>query len=255
MENYFANLFLILLKILKTHIMKNLLIFGLFIFCLVAAQVSFAQTTDEIVDKYVTALGGKEKMAALKTVKMTGSMSVQGADVAIVATRKHMVGSRTDISVMGMENFQLVTPDKSWSFMPVQGQSSPEELPEDQHKSMVNQLDVQGALVNYKEKGHTVEYKGKETVDGTECYKLAVVFKTGKKSTYYINTKTDRLFKSTSTVSRNGEEMEISTSFSDYKQNKDGYWFAYSTTTPQGELSYSLVETNVPVDDSVFKAN
>jgi hypothetical protein len=255
MESYFGYLSLILLKILKTHIMKNLMIFALFIFCLVAAQVSFAQTTDEVVEKYVTALGGKEKMLALKTVKMTGAMSVQGADVALVVTRKHMVGSRTDISVMGTENFQLVTPEKSWSYMPVQGQSSPEEAPEDQHKSMINQLDVQGALVNYKEKGHSVEFKGKETVDGTECYKLTVVFKTGKTSTYYINTKTDRLLKSTSMVSRNGEEMEMSTSFSDYKQNKDGYWFAYSTTTPQGELSYSLIETNIPVDDSIFKAN
>ncbi len=231
------------------------MIFALFIFCLVAAQVSFAQTTDEIVEKYVTALGGKEKMLALKTVKMTGAMSVQGADVALVITRKHMVGSRTDISVMGTENYQLVTPDKSWSFMPIQGNSSPEEATEEQHKSQVGQLDIQGTLFNYKEKGHKVEYKGKETVDGTECYKLAIVSKNGKDITYFIDTKTDRLFKSTSKSSRNGEEMEIATTFADYKQTKDGYWFAHSTTTPQGELSISSIETNTIVDDSIFKAN
>lgn len=235
--------------------MKNLLIFGLFVFCLVAAQTSFAQTTDEVVEKYITAQGGKEKMLALKTVKMTASMSVQGMDVALVITRKHMVGSRTDISVMGMENYQLITPEKSWSFMPVQGQSSPEEATEEQHKSQVGQLDLQGALLNYKEKGHTVEYKGKETVEGVECYKLVLVSKIGKTTTYYISTKTDRTVKSVSKAVRNGEEMEIATTFSDYKQNKDGYWFAYSSTTPQGDLSISSIETNVPVDDSVFKAN
>lgn len=235
--------------------MKNLLIFAFFIFCLVAAQVSFAQTTDEVVDKYVTALGGKEKMLALKTVKMTGAMNVQGADVAIVATRKHMVGAKMDFSVMGTENYQLTTPEKSWSFMPIQQQTAPEEASEEQHKSNVGQLDIHGSLINYKEKGHTVEYKGKEVVDGTECYKLNVVAKSGKTSIYFIDTKTDRILKITSKSLRNGEEIESTTTFSDYKQNKDGYWFAYGMNTSQGEISYSEIETNVAVDDAFFKVN
>jgi hypothetical protein len=235
--------------------MKNLMIFGIFIICLVAAQFTFAQTADEVVDKYVNALGGKDKMLALKTVKMLGSLSVQGADVSLTIQRKHMVGARTDISVMGTENFQLTTPEKSWSYMPIQGQASPEELQEDAHKSSVGQLDLQGVLVNYKEKGNTVEYKGKETVDGKECYKLIIVTKLGKTLTYYIDTKTDRLAKAVSKSLRNGEDVEIETTFSDYKQTKDGYWFAFNSVTPQGEVSYSSIETNVPIDDSIFKAN
>jgi hypothetical protein len=246
-------LYLILIK-LKQLDMKNLLIFGMFIICLVAAQFTFAQTTDEVVEKYVTALGGKEKLLALKTVKMVGSLSVQGADVTLTINRKHMVGARTDISVMGTENFQLTTPEKSWSYMPVQGQSSPEQLPEDSHKSSVGQLDLQGALVNYKEKGNTVEYKGKETVDDKECYKLAIVTKLGKSLTYFIDTKTDRMYKAVSKSTRNGEEVEIATTFSDYRQTKDGYWFAYTNVSPQGEISFSSIETNVPIEDSIFKA-
>ncbi|MBP6432215.1 MAG: hypothetical protein KA319_10635 [Ferruginibacter sp.] len=235
--------------------MKNLMIFAFFIFCLVAAQVSFAQTTDEIVEKFITAQGGKEKMLALQTVKMTGGLSVQGADVALTINRKHMVGARTDISVMGTENFQLTTPEKSWSYMPVQGQSAPEELPEDVHKSTVGQLDLQGVLLNYKEKGHAVEYKGKETANGTECYKLVITTKMGKSLTYFIDVKTDRLLKVVSKAMRNGEESEIETAFSDYRQTKEGYWFAYAMTSPQGDISYSLIETNVAIDDSIFKAN
>lgn len=235
--------------------MKNLMIFGIFIICLVAAQFTFAQTTDEVVDKYVVALGGKEKMLELKTVKMIGALSVQGADVALTINRKHMVGARTDISVMGTENFQLTTPDKSWSYMPVQGQSSPEEVSDEQHKSMVGSLDLQGALVNYKEKGNTVELKGKETVNGTECYKLIINTKNGKTLTYFIDVKTDRLLKAISKSMRNGEEMEIETTFSDYRQTKEGYWFAYAMTTVQGDVSYSSIETNVAIDDSIFKAN
>ncbi|MBL0144980.1 MAG: hypothetical protein IPP48_03665 [Chitinophagaceae bacterium] len=235
--------------------MKNLVIFGLFIICLVAAQVSFAQTTDEIVEKYIDALGGKDNMNALQTVQMSGSMSVQSADVALVITRKHMVGARTDISVMGTENYQIVTPEKSWSFMPIQGQSSPEEVSAEQHNAMVTQLDVQGSLVNYKEKGSSVEYKGKETVDGAECYKLVLTYKTGKVANYFIDTKTNRLIKSSSKMVVNGEEMENATSFSNFKQNADGYWFPYTQISSRGELSIDTVETNIKVDDAIFKVN
>ena len=70
-----------------------------------------------------------------------------------------------------------------------------------------------------------------------------------------LNKKTDRILKITSKSLRNGEEIESTTTFSDYKQNKDGYWFAYGMTTSQGEISYSEIETNVAVDDAFFKVN
>ena len=79
--------------------------------------------------------------------------------------------------------------------------------------------------------------------------------KSGKTSIYFIETKTDRILKITSKSLRNGEEIESTTTFSDYKQNKDGYWFAYGMTTSQGEISYSEIETNVAVDDAFFKVN
>ncbi len=235
--------------------MKNLLIFAFFIFCLVAAQVSFAQTADEVVDKYITALGGKEKMLALKTVKMTGSMNVQGADVSLVRTQKHLVGNRLDLSVMGTENYQLTTPEKSLRFFPIQNMSSPEEAGADQHASNLNSLDINGTFINYQEKGTTVESLGKESPDGIECYKLKVTYKNGKSSTYFINTKTNQLYKTSTMANVNGEDTEVSTTFSNHKQNADGYWFAYTISTPNGEINFEKIETNVPVDDAIFKAN
>ena len=99
----------------------------------VAAMMSIqsvkAQTADEVIDKYLTALGGKEKILSLKSVKKVGSLNVQGMDVGVTVTRVQGVGSRNDISVPGMgEGFQVVNPMKGWDFMPFMGQASPEEV-------------------------------------------------------------------------------------------------------------------------------
>lgn len=234
--------------------MRNLLIFGFFVMAMIMVQFAHAQTADDVIDKYITAMGGKEKMMSLTSVKMTGSFNVQGTDVSVVVTKKQGVGYRLDLSVMGTDNYQLVTPSKGWIFMPIQGQTAPEEMPEDVYKSGQNQMDLQGAFVNYKEKGHTIEMAGKETVDGTECYKLKVTFKNGNKTDYFIDTKTNRLYKTNTKVNANGEEIDAYTVFSNYKQ-VDGFWFAFTTTSTRGETNYEKIEANVAVDDSVFKNN
>jgi len=233
--------------------MKPLMIFGLFIMAIVFAQFAHAQTADDIIAKYVTAMGGKEKITSLNTVKMEGNMSVMGNDVAIVMTKKHLVGMRMDISVMGTENYQIVTPAKGMVFMPVQGMSEPTEMTADQLKSAQSQLDIQGALLDYKEKGTTVELAGKETVDGEESYNLKVTYKSGLVSNYYISSKTSFIIKTTGKRNINGEEVEVATTFSNYKQNADGYWFAYTSTNMQGTIDYSKIDANVAVDENIFK--
>ena len=233
--------------------MKNLAILGLFIMAMILVQFAHAQTADEVVDKYIASLGGKDKLMSLKTVKMEGSMSVQGTDLTITATRSHMVGMRMDIEVMGMSNYQVANTTKGASFWPVQGMDAPVDMEPEQYKSVSNQLDLHGALCNYKEKGHTVELLGNEKLDGNDTHKLKVTFKNGVVSTYYIDAKTGRLLKTTGMAKVQGEEMEVSSTYSDYKQNADGYWFAYSVTQMQGTIVYDKISTNIPVDESIFK--
>ena len=233
--------------------MKNLIVFGIFILVLVFAQFAQAQTVDDVINKYIDAMGGKEKMMSLNTVKMSGSFNVQGIDVAVTITKKHMIGTRADFSINGTENYQIVTADKGSVFMPIQGQAAPEPMSDDQLKMGQTQLDVQGSLFNYKEKGNDVVLAGKETIDGTECYKLNVTFKNGNKTNYYISSKDNRICKTSTKMTINGEEADVETTYSNYKQNAGGFWFAYTTVSTRGETNYDSIETNIAVDDSIFK--
>jgi len=233
--------------------MKNIVLFGTLILLLVFAQFAQAQTADDVVNKYIDALGGKAKLSTLNSVRFSGNMSIQGNDIAITITKLHMKGMRMDISVMGTENYQIITPGKGISFMPVQGMAAPTDMPEEQAKAAQSQLDIQSALLDYKDKGTSVELLGKEKVDGADHYKLKVTFKNGIFTTYYINADSYRLNKTVSKRNINGEEMEIETSFSNYKQ-VDGFWFAFTNTSSvQGETNYDKIETNIPVDESIFK--
>src|SRR5665647_3248338 len=226
--------------------MKKLNIGLLAIAAIISVQSINAQTADEVIEKYETALGGKEKLMSLKSVKMTGNINVQGLDVGVTVTIVHGVGSRNDIFVPGMgEGFQIINATKGWDFLPFQGQTSPEQISADQLKSSQGLLDLQGFLVNYKEKGSEVELLGKENVAGAECYKLKLTSKLGDMYNLFIDTKTYYRVKSiTKTKTPNGE-VDVETSYSDFKKTDEGYVFPFSQTIARGTITFSAIEINL----------
>jgi hypothetical protein len=215
-----------------------------------------AQTVDEVIDNYLAAVGGKDKLMALNSVKMEGTLTTQGFDVGITVTVLNGKGSRTDISIPGMsEGFRIVTPTKGWNYLPFQGQTSPEEAPEDQVKAQQSQLDLQTPLFNYAAKGHNVELQGMEKVDGADCYKLKVTYNNGKMATLYIDATTYYRVKSVTTININGEDTEVETTYTDFKKTPEGYVFPFSQTNQSGTINFTSIEINKPVDENIFKPN
>ena len=210
-----------------------------------------AQTADEVINKHVAKMGGAAKLEALKTVKLEGNLNTQGIDVALSFTKKHMVGMRVDLDIMGTSNYQIITPIKGWAFMPVMQQTEPQEMEAEQLKNAQGQLDIQGSLFNYKQKGYTAEYIGKEKVDGKDAHKIKIV-RDGRDIFYFIDVESNFIVKSASKANIQGQETQVETTFGDYKQTPEGYWFPYFSTTMQGPVTFSKIQVNVPVDDKIF---
>ena len=129
--------------------MKNLVIFGFFILALVLVQFAQAQTVDEVINKHITALGGKENLNKIQNVIMEGSLSVQGAEISLTLTQVHNKLNRQDITAMGMHGFDMMTTTEGWQFMPFQGMQKPEPKTADEIKESQSDLDIAGPLVDY----------------------------------------------------------------------------------------------------------
>lgn len=229
--------------------MKNLFISAIFLTALAVGQRTSAQTVDDIAKLNIEAMGGAEKVASLKTLKMEGTLNTQGVDVTITSTTAHLKGVRVDIEVMGTSNYQVANATEGWVYMPVMGMSAAQKMDDDQFKAAQNQMDLQGTFLNYKEKGTKIELVANET----DAYKLNVVYKNGIKKTIFVDVKTNRIVKTLAMVKINGEEREAETTMIDYKQNADGYWFPYSVSSMQGTTIYDKISTNIAVNEDIFK--
>ena len=237
--------------------MKKTYAFLSFILSLGLAQFAQGQTLDDIINKHVEAMGGRQKIITLSSALMTGTFTAMGATspINITTTKKHMIGSRIDIEADGKNNFQVITPKNGWIFTPVQGDKEPRPLVEDQFKVGQVQLDLHGPFINYREKGIKIEIAGKDSVNGELCYKLKVKSPNTNVTVYFINTRSNFIVKTSTKMFQFGALEDVETTYGDYKQNADGYWFAYTNAGPRGATNYNKITTNVPVDANIFKIN
>lgn len=234
--------------------MKIVKIVSLFVAAVFGSISIQAQTADEIVNKHVEAIGGAANWKKVNSLVITGAMSIQGMSIDVVRTVLHQKGARQNISIMGMDNYNIVTPEAGWSYMPIQQKTEVEPLAKEDLKLAQGQLDAQGEFVDYKAKGHTVELVGSETVDGNDCFKIKATFKSGATTLYYIDKKTYYINQSVRTVAGN----EMTTTFSNYQKTPEGLVFAMSSVIPlqpgmTADYTVSKIEVNSTVDPSVFK--
>ncbi len=237
--------------------MKNLILFGLLIFGLVLVQFAQGQTVDDIINRHVEAMGGREKIMSLSGALMTGTFTAMGATapINITTSKKHMIGSRIDINADGINNYQIITPENGWIFTPIQGDKEPRPLADDQVKALQVQLDLHGPFINHREKGIKIEMAGKDSAEGAVYYKLKVTSPNTNVTVYFINSKSGLIDKTSTKMVQFGKLEDVETRYSDYRQNEDGYWFAYTNVGPRGATHHDKIVTNVAVNANIFKVN
>ena len=151
------------------------------------AFVMKAQTADEIVEKYLKAIGGADKWKKMESMRQTGSGEQQGMSfpVTVSAMRPNML--RIELDVQGMKMIaQSYDGSTAWMLNPFAGGNVPTKMDADQTKEMSKQK-FEDDFIDYKTKGHTVTLEGTEDAEGTKCFKLKMVLKEGSEKIYFID--------------------------------------------------------------------
>jgi outer membrane lipoprotein-sorting protein len=223
-----------------------------------SAAVIHAQSIDEIVAKSLQARGGAEKWKSVSSLKMVGKVSMQGMDLPITIYAKRPNYNRQEIMLQDKQIVQAFDGTTGWLVNPMMGDVA-QELPKEMSQMMRNTADFEGALVNYKEKGHTVELVGKEKLAAAEVYHLKMTMKNGHVQHYYLDAISGVELK---TVTPDvdvgtGQKQTIESEMSNF-QKVDGIMIPHTMKQivngkPMLQMTLEKIEFNVPVDDAVFR--
>ena len=225
-----------------------------------ASVVAF-QTVDEIIAKNLAARGGVEKLRALESVKFTGTVTIQGGPLGAPREPLKMT---TWTKRPNLFRRDTVFPDRSgsvafdgstvWTLDSTVGTPQPVTGPQAE-QTRNEQFDP--VFLDYKERGHRIEFVGLETIDGVKAYHLRVTRKSGQVEQQYLNAETGLEMRTVTVVEQGGRKLQFRNELSDYR-TVDGMQVPFLMRSfvdekPATQIQLETVEFNIPMADEIFK--
>mgnify|MGYP000937776878 FL=1 len=234
--------------------MKKILLSLSFVFSLVFLSTQLnAQTADEIIGKYITAIGGKDKWSQVKSMKVNGYIEVQGIKINFTQQAVHETGVRVDAEFQGQKIIDITTPTMGWSQNPFGGKSTLQPISGEELQQKLDELDIQDEFVDYAKKGSSVEFIGKDEEDGNEFYKIKMVTKNKNETVYFFDVNTFLIYKEEKTVKQQGQEMKMVTKLLDYKTIPFGIKIPHKSEQMGQVLVMDVIQINAAIDENIFK--
>jgi outer membrane lipoprotein-sorting protein len=227
---------------------------------LVATFFSFAasaQTVDEVIAKNIQAHGGAEKLKSVRSLRTTAKFSQGSFRADFRQENKRADKVREEFIIQGLAQVQAYDGKTGWQISPFGGRKDPELLSQDDLKSLAVDADIDGPLMDYKEKGHKAELVGHDSVEGTDCFKIKLSMKNGDVRYYYLDADSFLELKLEIQTTIRGALQESELYYGEYEQ-VNGIYYPFAVEQAQkgsasrSQVSVEKIEQNIPLEDAHF---
>jgi hypothetical protein len=217
-----------------------------------------AQTADEIIAKYAQAVGGLDKIRAVQTLRRTGKFIGGGGFEAVVTQENKRTNQvREEFLLQDLVGINAYDGKVGWKVEPWDGKKDAESMGEEELKSILEDADFDGPLIDYRKKGYKVELAGSDEIEGTDVFRLQVSYPNGTVQDFSIDKDTYVPIKIDTRRMVRGAERDYETTVGDYKQVA-GWYLPFSIETnikgssDKTQVVFDKIEANVPLDDARF---
>lgn len=233
-------------------------IFTLILIITIVSITGHAQTVDEVVTDHLKAVGAKN-LETIKSMEAKVKMvDNENREVQMTYWLKRPGMVRTEILLGDRKAVQAYDGKTAWAILPQATTMVPQVLPETQANQVKDTFQmIENPLLNYKEKGHTVELLGKHVEEENTYFTLKLTKKGAEPSTMYIDTKTHLLHKMTVFQTRGQLKYPMNLVYDNYKEVSGVKINHKLSAFVRGRniwvMDFEYLKPNVPVDDSIFK--
>ncbi|MEM0939320.1 MAG: insulinase family protein [Bacteroidota bacterium] len=210
-------------------------------------------TAQSVFQKYIDVIGGKEKIEAIKSIKMKMQSSVMGQTMDMEQSKLAPNLSLTEVKMGGNIMQKIVFDGEKGKMSGMQGT---QEITGDQALDMA----ISSAIVEelaYLNNGIEAKLSSVEQIDGKDIYGVEVTSPSGKTSIRYYDSDSGLLIKASNTLETPQGAMTVTGEFGDY-QEFEGVLFPTKMTQPLNpqmkmDISVSEILINTEISADIFK--
>jgi uncharacterized protein YdbL (DUF1318 family) len=213
-------------------------------------------TVDQILDKYVSALGGKAAIQKITSRVSKGTFELEQmageATTEVDQKAPNKIFTDTESSMIGSYK-RGFDGEKGWQDTPQTGLA---DVTGPQLGDMKRAADFYGDI-NLKELYPKMTVKGKESVNGHDAYVIAAESKDGSPETWYFDADSGLKVRNISQAEGPNGPVEVDTTIGDYRE-VDGVKVPFMIHQSLGgqiafTIKFTEVKQNVPIDDAKFE--
>ena len=225
-----------------------LLFFPIFLF----VSKAKSQTTDEIIQKHIEAIGGYEKIKAIKTLTCEGTNKSSGLETSF---KKYIIqdsASCKEGTVNGRPSKGMVSKNDGWICVPGAPRDSFHSKSNYEIKEEQFALDIHGPFIDYIEKGNKIKYLRVEKINNVDCFKIRLTRRDKSVFIYYFDS-ASYIIKRIEWFWPNANHSVLTYDYT-YKTFDNGYVFVMKCLCLENGVitTYNNYVINPEIDRSIF---
>jgi len=212
--------------------------------------VSGDVTAESVVNNYIEAVGGKEAIEGIKTVKMVYGAEMGGQKMEMKVVSQSPDKYLQEMSMGGgamIVQKQVVNGDKGKQ----SGMQGAKDLSEEEVKDLLEEMNPIPEI-NFLGEDYELELKGIDKKNDQDVYVLKIMKSNGDEQTNYYSTETGLLVSSVKMVDTPQGKMPDETGFGDYK-DVNGVKIPHNIIVSAGPRKLTFVLTEAEVNGKLDK--
>jgi outer membrane lipoprotein-sorting protein len=215
-----------------------------------------AQTADDIVNRVLAARGGLDKIKAVHSQRVTGTISFgPGADGPFTLELERPGKMHIEVSILGQTLIRSYDGKTGWVINPFLPDKGVQPMTAEDLANISDESDFDGPLVDYKSKGNQIELVGKEDVDGKPAYRLKLTTAKQEPRSYLFDAATYQLVKWEGIRKVGDKDVPWESIFKDYRE-VGGLQFAFEidSDAPGTDQNQKIIADKIEVDPQIDEA-
>ena len=231
--------------------MKKLFLAFSFLLAVVSLN---AQSLEDIISKYTVA-NKLDKISNFKTIRISAKTAVMGMEMPMEIWMKNPNKFKSVTSFNGQDIIQVFDGEKGYMVNPMAGSSEPVEMTADQLKEIAKSNIFNNYVAQYLKDGK-LNLEGEDNVNGKPVFKIKANLDGGNSATMFIDKSTYLILKTVADVNQGGMAVSMESFPTDYTET-NGILLPMKTSISASGMeivtTFTKVEVDVPIEDSVFK--
>lgn len=210
-------------------------------------------TAESLIEKNLDAKGGKDKLEAVDSARLTGTMNMGGMEAPFVLEWKDPDKTRLEITIQGMTLVQAYDGETAWTLNPLAGVVEPTAISGPEAESIKAQAAFDSPFVDYETRGFEIALVGREVLGASAVYHLTLTSANGQVQHAYLDAATGLEVRIVTLTSSGRLEQELA----DYR-NVEGVMKPHlirltANDRVVAEVRVTSIQFNVDLKDELFR--